>query len=117
MPFKGTSDEAPAPAPPGTPGHIGWRELHAGNLEGAFAFYSGLFGWTKGEALDMGPMGLDQTFAIDGAQSGGIMTQTPQRRGPVWLYHFNGGAVEDAMSGVQSGGGEVPKGTIQVADG
>jgi len=29
MLFKGTSDEAPVPAPAGTPGHIGWRELHA----------------------------------------------------------------------------------------
>src|SRR5438045_172009 len=53
MLFNGTSAEAPVPAPAGTSGHIGWRELHAGDLEGAFAFYSGLFGWTKGEALNM----------------------------------------------------------------
>ena len=32
----------------------------------AFAFYSGLFGWTKAEAMDMGPMGIYQIFAIDG---------------------------------------------------
>jgi predicted enzyme related to lactoylglutathione lyase len=52
MLFKGAGDEAVTPAPAGTPGHVGWRELHAGDREGAFAFYSGLFGWTKGEAVD-----------------------------------------------------------------
>src|SRR5260370_33231634 len=55
--FKGDSDQAPAPAPAGTPGHVGWRELHAGDGQSAFAFYSGLFGWTKAEAMDMGAMG------------------------------------------------------------
>lgn len=29
--FKGNSDQEPAPAAPGTPGHIGWHELHAGD--------------------------------------------------------------------------------------
>ena len=44
--FKGASEEAPPPAPAGTPGPVGWHELHAGDLDRAFAFYSGLFGWT-----------------------------------------------------------------------
>ena len=41
---------------PTKPGYIGWHELHGGDPEKSFAFYSGLFGWTKGEALDMGGM-------------------------------------------------------------
>jgi uncharacterized protein len=28
--FKPNTDQAPAPAPMGAPGHVGWRELHAG---------------------------------------------------------------------------------------
>ena len=56
--FCGSSDQAPQAAAPGAPGHVGWRELHAGDGESAFAFYAGLFGWTKGEAVDMGPMGV-----------------------------------------------------------
>jgi hypothetical protein len=55
---------------PGTPGHVGWHELHADNLESSFAFYADLFGWTKAEAVDMGPMGIYQTFATDGAPCG-----------------------------------------------
>jgi uncharacterized protein len=75
--FKGASDEEPEPVVPGTPGHVGWRELQAGDKESTFAFYSGLFGWTKAEAIeaieamDMGPKGVYQIFAIDGAQAGG----------------------------------------------
>ena len=44
--FKGNSADAPAYDPTG-PGHVGWRELNAGDGEKAFAFYAGLFGWTK----------------------------------------------------------------------
>ena len=44
----------------------------------SFAFYSGLFGWTKGEAMDMGAMGKYQTFTTHGNQGGGMMTKTPQ---------------------------------------
>ena len=66
--FKGASDQVPTPPPPNAPGHIGWRELHAGNGEAAFAFYSKLFGWTKGDAVDMGPMGVYQVFTIGGGR-------------------------------------------------
>src|ERR1700719_1905018 len=40
MLFKGATDAQPQPPAPGTPGHIGWHELYAGNLEQALAFYS-----------------------------------------------------------------------------
>ena len=73
--FKPASDEQrPQPAP-GTPGHTGWHELHASDRESAFAFYSGLFGWTKAEAIDMGPMGVYQLFATGGVPVGGMMTK------------------------------------------
>ena len=65
-------DSMPAP---GTPGTVGWRELHAGALDGAWTFYSSLFGWTKGDAMDMGPGDKYQLFNIDGVQSGGMMTK------------------------------------------
>jgi predicted enzyme related to lactoylglutathione lyase len=117
MLFKGTSDEAPAPAPAGTPGHVGWRELHAGDGVAAFAFYSGLFGWTKAEAMDIGAMGVYQIFAIDGVPAGGMMTKTPQTPAPFWLYYFNVDAVEAAMARVKDAGGQVIYGPQQVPGG
>ena len=91
---------------PGTPGHVGWHELHAGDGVSAFAFYSGLFGWTKSEAMDMGPMGVYQIFAIDGAQAGGMMTKMPQTPAPFWLYYFNVDALDAAITRVTNAGGQ-----------
>jgi predicted enzyme related to lactoylglutathione lyase len=115
--FRGTSDAEPVPAAPGTPGHIGWHELHAGDGNSAFAFYAGLFGWTKAEAVDMGAMGIYQTFATGGAPVGGMMTKTPQTPAPFWLYYFNVEAVDAAMTRVKDAGGEIIHGPMQVPGG
>jgi predicted enzyme related to lactoylglutathione lyase len=105
--FRGASDQAPAPVAPGTPGRIGWHELHAADGASAFAFYSGLFGWTKTEAVDMGPLGIYQTFATGGAPVGGMMTKMPDTPAPFWLYYFNVVAVDAAVTRVTEGGGKV----------
>jgi uncharacterized protein len=115
--FETASDEERAPAVPGTPGHVGWHELHAGDGPSAFAFYSGLFGWTKAEAMDMGPMGVYQIFATGGAPCGGMMTKMPQTPAPFWLYYFNVDAVEAAMARVKDAGGQIIHGPMQVPGG
>jgi uncharacterized protein len=115
--FKGNSDQAPEPAAPGTPGHIGWHELHAGDGPSAFAFYSGLFGWTKAEAMDMGAMGVYQTFATGGAPVGGMMTKMPQTPAPFWLYYFSVDTVEAAMARVKDAGGQIIHGPMEVPGG
>jgi predicted enzyme related to lactoylglutathione lyase len=115
--FKGSMDRPPPQPEPGTPGHTGWRELHAGNGESAFAFYSGLFGWTKADALDMGPMGIYQLFAIDGEPSGGMMTKTAEEQQPFWLYYFNVDDIDAAAARVKDKGGRVDYGPQEVPGG
>ena len=64
--FKGTPSEGmePPPSPaPGTPGHVGWHELHTTSLDDALAFHGEVFGWRKSETTDMGPNGVYQLFA------------------------------------------------------
>ena len=114
MLFKGSTDQAPAPAPMGTPGHIGWRELHAGDGAGAFEFYSGLFGWTKDQAMDMGAMGIYQTFKTAGEQGGGMMTKSAEMPRPAWLYYFNVDAIDAAAKRVTDAGGKVVNGPMPV---
>lgn len=113
-PSAGEQGESPAP---GTPGHTGWHELHAGDRESAFAFYSDLFGWTKAEAVDMGPMGIYQTFATGGAPVGGMMTRTEAAQTPFWLYYFNVDDIETAVARVKDKGGQVLNGPHQVPGG
>ena len=114
--FKGMGEEPPA-VPPGTPGHIGWHELFAGDLDSAFAFYSELFGWTKADAIDMGPMGVYQLFAIDGVAVGGMMTKPANIPKPFWGYYINVEAIDAAIARATQHGGQVLNGPHQVPGG
>jgi uncharacterized protein len=112
--FKPNTTEQPTQPPAGTPGQIGWRELHAGDGVAAFAFYSGLFGWTKSDAMDMGEMGVYQTFKTAGEQGGGMMTKMAQSPRPFWLYYFNVDAIDAAAKRVTDAGGKVVNGPMPV---
>lgn len=102
--------------PPGLDkiGHIGWHELHAGDLETDFAFYSKLFGWTKADAVDMGSMGKYQLFDVHGKMIGGMMTKAAELPSPCWLYYFNVESVRAAVERVKKGGGTIRHGPNQV---
>ena len=117
MIFKPSSDQAPEAAPPDTPGQFGWRELHAGEGAASFAFYSGLFGWTKDMTVDMGAMGIYQTYHTAGAQGGGMMTKSPQMPRPFWLYYINVDAIDAAAARVSAAGGKVVNGPMPVPSG
>lgn len=114
--FKGNGVPPAAPAP-GTPGHTGWRELHALDREAAFAFYAKLFGWTKAEAHDMGPMGVYQIFAHKGEPIGGMLTKSEAVPAPFWLYYFNVESIEAAMARVKAGDGQILSGPHVVPGG
>ncbi|MEO8925860.1 MAG: VOC family protein [Caulobacteraceae bacterium] len=109
----------PAPERPafGAPGFPGWHELHAADGQSALAFYSRLFGWTKGETHDMGPMGIYQLFTAGAAPIGGMMTKAADTPAPVWLYYFNVDDIEAAAGRVKGAGGEVLMGPHEVPGG
>ena len=116
--FKGASDEPPPNAPaPGTPGTVGWHELHARDGKTAFEFYAAQFGWTKGEAIDMGPNGIYQTFMIRNEQGGGVMTKMPEMPVPAWGYYINVDAIDAAVARVTEKGGKVINGPMEVPGG
>ena len=115
--FKGTGEAPPTPAP-GTPGTVGWHELHAGDRESDFSFYATLFGWTKLDAMDMGPMGKYQIISTtNGPPDGAIMTKMPNIPMPFWLYYFNVDAIDAASARVKNGGGKVINGPMEVPGG
>jgi uncharacterized protein len=103
-----------SPVAPGTPDHVGWRELQAGDLDSTWKFYSGLFGWKKAEAMDMGAMGIYQTFETGNTPGGGMMTKRPEVPTAFWLYYFNVDAIDAATTRVTKNGGKVLMGPQQV---
>ena len=106
-----------SPAPPMTPGHVGWHELYAVDWPTAFDFYAGQFGWTKADAVDMGPMGTYQLFAAGGAPIGGMMNKPEGIPSPVWLYYFNVAGAGAAAARVTDHGGRVLNGPHRVPGG
>jgi uncharacterized protein len=98
------------------PGKAGWRELHATDWEAAFDFYSRLFGWTKGDAVDMGDMGVYQLFAAGDETIGGMMT-VPEMPRSCWNFYFNVEGIDAAKSRVEAGGGQVCYGPQEVPGG
>src|SRR5690606_7422498 len=95
-------------------GHGNWNELMTTNPEAGFAFYSGLFGWTKGEAMDMGAMGVYQLIRREGVDIGAMMGlgDSPV---PAWLPYFGvGGAVTKTVEAITSSGGTVHHGPVEV---
>lgn len=116
--------DMPEAGPQTGPGFAAWRELLAGNWEEAFAFYSGLFGWTKGAAVDLGAMGTYQLFDHDGETIGGMMTKPPEVPRPFWSYYFRVDSVKAAAERVKAAGGtllhepmEVPTGGTWIIQG
>jgi predicted enzyme related to lactoylglutathione lyase len=115
--FKPNREDEPEEVAPMTPGHIGWHELHAGNLDREFAFYSRLFGWTKDRAIDMGAMGTYQTFATGGAPCGGMMIGCAEIPGPRWNYYIAVDSVAAAAARATGRGGQVLQGPHEVPGG
>jgi predicted enzyme related to lactoylglutathione lyase len=95
LPMEGDSGWEPEM---GTPGHIGWHELMAGNMEEAFAFYS-------------------KVFAEHGKQIGGMMTKPAGVPMCYWGYYFNVPAIDSAIERVNAGGGKVIVGPMEVPGG
>ena len=99
-------------------GHVGWHELHAGNLEAAMAFYGTLFGWERKDAMDMGEMGPYQMFGIAGHTLGGMMKNPADSPAPPhWNYYFNVASIDKAVEAVKAAGGRVVMGSQEVPGG
>jgi predicted enzyme related to lactoylglutathione lyase len=100
-----------------TVGQTGWHELYGADPATGFAFYADMFGWTKGDAMPMGEMGVYQLFNNQDGQVGGMMKKPPQAPNPAWLYYFRVADIDRAADTVKADGGQVLMGPMQVPNG
>jgi len=114
MVFKGAGEPQPDITPE-TPGAIGWHELTTSDWEAAWTFYSGLFGWEKEMAVDMGGMGIYQTFTVNGVHAGGMMTAPDQP--PAWRYYITVDDIDAAAARITAGGATIQMGPHEVPGG
>ena len=102
---------------PGAMGTLGWNELHADDLGKAWNFYSKMFGWSKGETMNMGAMGNYQLFQIKKQDLGGMMKKSGDTPRATWAYYFMVDGIDAAVSRLTNGGGKVTMGPHQVPGG
>jgi predicted enzyme related to lactoylglutathione lyase len=97
-------------------GHGNWNELMTSDPEAGFRFYSGIFGWGKSQAIDMGEMGTYQLFSHDGTDIGGMMGlgNAPV---PCWLPYFGTNGVDAAVGRIEAAGGKLVHGPMEVPGG
>ena len=96
------------------PGHMGWNELYAADQDHALAFYTGLFGWTLPEPMDMGPMGKYQFIAHDGVTMGAVMRKPDAVPGSTWCHYIWVDSTSAAIERIKAAGGTVINGPHEV---
>ncbi|HYG47966.1 MAG TPA: VOC family protein [Allosphingosinicella sp.] len=114
--MRGESDEASPSFTPTKAGYCHWNELSTPDPEGALAFYTGRFGWEKGEVMPMGEMGGYQFIHHGGGMIGAIMTAPPGRP-PGWNFAFGVRDIEEAARKIAAGGGGIRHGPVEVPGG
>jgi predicted enzyme related to lactoylglutathione lyase len=105
---------------PQQPGFIGWHELNTTDYQGAWKFYSELFGWKHTSSMDMGPefgaywmFGLDSANAMGGMSNAAKMMKQP----PHWLYYATVEDIDATVAAIKTNGGQVLNGPMDVPGG
>lgn len=99
-------------------GGVSWRELATDDWQKAWDFYHDMFGWQKGEAMDMGPMGTYQILTLGGPiPFGAMFNRPPQIPVSNWLYYFRVADLDAAIEQTKAGGGKILNGPMDVPGG
>ncbi|KFE71405.1 VOC family protein [Hyalangium minutum] len=105
---------------PRKPGYFTWHELNTTDYQGAWKFYSELFGWKHTRSMDMGPeMGAYWMFGYDAQTSlGGMSNVAVQMKVPAhWLYYVSVEDLDAALARVKQLGGQILNGPMEVPGG
>jgi predicted enzyme related to lactoylglutathione lyase len=92
--------------------------LARADQDAAWTFYSGLFGWVKGERHDMGEMGPYQIYSRrEGTTPIGGMFNKPEGMPSAWVLYIRVDSVEATAAKVAELGGQVVNGPMEVPGG
>lgn len=113
---NGEAEQAESSAP----GHFSWYDLNTTDWEAARAFYGELFGWTESGMMPDSPAGPYWMFkSQSGDRSLGGMSAMAAKMGvpPHWLCYVTVDDLDRALERVQSQGGTVVNGPMEVPGG
>jgi uncharacterized protein len=98
-------------------GHCGWNELMAADAAREVDFYTGRFGWSLPEPMDMGGFGKYQFIAHGDVTVGAIMGRMPEAPEPHWNHYFWVPSIAAAKDKIEGHGGRVINGPMEVPGG
>ena len=98
-------------------GRCAWNELMGANQQAALDFYTGLFGWSLPEPMDMGEMGKYQFVAHDDVTIGAIMRKPAEAPVSAWTHYFRVADIKAAKAAVEAGGGTIMLDVMEVPGG
>jgi predicted enzyme related to lactoylglutathione lyase len=117
--FSAFQPEGDAPGHDGAPGlgEFSWNELATDDWKAAWDFYTSLFGWQRGDAMDMGEMGTYQMYTRGAHPLGGIFNRPPEIPVSSWLFYVRVPSADEAGNKVGELGGKVLNGPMDVPGG
>ena len=100
-------------------GEASWHELMTTDAPAAMKFYSEVFGWQPGDAMDMGPMGKYYMFNRALGPIGGMMNKPSQMAHvpPHWAIYFRVPDINAAAERIKANGGSILNGPMEVPGG
>lgn len=98
-------------------GTCAWNELATSDPDAADTFYHDLFGWTKGDGMEMGPLGFYQMYNHDDYGLGAMMKKPDEMPMPLWAYYFRVPDIDVAKDYVEANGGSIANGPMEIPGG
>lgn len=120
-PFKGAED---LEEPSGDEHEVGgfcWHELMTSDIDASLTFYGEVFGWSRGDAMDMGEKGTYQMFNRADVPIGGVMVLPEEAAAtgakPHWLNYTVVADIDQSVTRIQGLGGRLLHGPAPVPGG
>lgn len=98
-------------------GHCAWNELVSADQAGAHAFYTAMFGWEKGDSMDMGEMGSYDMYRAGDYILGAIMQKSAEMPASMWNYYFRVRQIAASSEYIKANGGQVVNGPMEIPGG
>ncbi len=96
---------------------VRWNELGSSDQARAKRFYAKHFGFEFNEAMPMGEMGDYSFIDHDGVRLGAIMQKPANAPGGGWLFYFGVPSTMAAKAAIETNGGRVMWGPMEVPGG
>lgn len=116
IPPEGTEDKRSDVFSPHAEQRVSWNELSTSDPVAARKFYTGQFGWSADEFMDMGEMGEYRFIERDGTRIGALCGVMPGQA-PQWRYYIRVPSIAASAEAVRAGGGTVAMGPHEVPGG